>query len=42
MFKLLSSALKDKDIRSRILYTVMVIVIFRIGAAGTGCRFRAQ
>lgn len=32
MFKLLSSALKDKDIRSRILYTVMVIVIFRIGA----------
>ena len=32
MFKLLSSTLKDKDIRSRILYTVMVIVIFRIGA----------
>ena len=31
MFKLLKDAFKDKDIRSRITYTLLMLIIFRIG-----------
>ena len=31
MFKLLKDAFRDKDIRSRIMYTLVMLIIFRIG-----------